>query len=240
MRSTTKGRRGDAASALSLVLLAVLLAACQGSPSAAVTTLGPAAATSAHDLAAAQRVVLRAVDLPGYRVEPGPEPDATSVQGAASFQQCVGSASAALGAGRPAAQSPGFRKGTSTSVSSLAFIASDEAAARDTMAVLARTDLEPCVTGLLRSVLESDLKLPVVSASSELAPDAGGGDEAVVWRTTVELRSGDHGLTAYSGLAFVRAGRAVGALFDFQTADPFPAAERQRLLGSMVERMRGI
>lgn len=194
-----------------------------------------------EDVAAAQRVVLSAADLPGYRAQPPPnEPDATSAQAAATFQQCLGAGNVALGNAERTAQSPGFRKGSATSVSSLATIAADEPVARSAMADLSRPDLEPCVTGLLKVVLERDLGLPVNRAASELLSPPKAGDQAVTWRTTVQVTFAGEQLAAYSDLTFVRDGRALASLFDFQIGDPFPTTERDRLVQAMATRMRGI
>lgn len=219
------------------------LVGCGGSDggSFSIRTGSGHAPSLAEDVAAAQRVVLSAADLPGYRAEPPPtEPDATSAQAAATFQQCLGAGNVALGSAERTAQSPGFRKGSATSVSSLATIAADEPVARSAMADLSRPDLEPCVTGLLKVVLERDLGLPVNRASSELLAPPKAGDQAVTWRTTVEVTFSGSQLSAYSDLTFVRDGRALASLFDFQIGDPFPTAERDRLAKAMAARMGGI
>jgi hypothetical protein len=226
--------------AVSLVAAVALVACGSDDGSVSIRSGGGDTPSLADDVAAAQRVVLSAADLPGYRAEPPPEPDATSAQAAAAFQHCLGAGNVALGDAERTAQSPGFRKGTATSVSSLATIAADEPIARSAMADLSRPDLEPCVTGLLRVVLERDLRLPVNTASSQLLAAPKAGDQSVTWRTTVQVTFAGQPLAAHSDLTFVRDGRTLASLFDFQIGDPFPTAERDRLVNAMAARMQGI
>jgi hypothetical protein len=59
----------------------------------------------------------------------------------------------------------------------------------------------------------------------------------VTWRTTVQVAGPGPRQSAYSDLTFVRAGRTVASLFDFQLGDPFPSGERTRLVGTVAKRM---
>ncbi len=228
-------------SAVVLFVLALSGAASACSEGGDVTiSVGGGRSTSADaDLLTAQRVVLTATDLPGYSVEPGLQPDAASAEAAASFQQCAGAGAAALGHDHRTAQSPGFRRGTSTSISSLATLAVDEVQARAAMEDLSRPNMNACVSGLLRAVLEHDRKVPVTSATSQIVetPGVGRGTEAVTWRTALELTAGGPRQLAYSDLTFLRSGRVLASLFDFQLGTPFPAEEHGRLVSAMSDRM---
>ena len=229
--------------AVAAALAPLVLARCGHDGSVSITSGAPAVARtdagSARGPVTAQRIVLTAADLPGYSVDPGPDPDATSAGAAADFQQCAGAGAAALADENQTAQSPGFRLGTTISISSLATLAVDEATATAAMNDLSRPAMHVCVTGLLRSVLERDVRVPVTSASTELLPGARG-SELVTWRTTMNYTSGGSKHVAYSDLTFLRSGRALASLFAFQKGEPFSTSERNRLVGIMSSRMAAL
>ena len=224
---------------LVLLVLSGAAAACSRGADVTISVGGGQSNAVAADLLTAQHVVLTASDLPGYSVEPGVEPDTASTQAAANFQQCAGAGAAALGDDQRTAQSPGFRRGTGTSISSLATVALDEVQARAAMEDLSRPELNACITALLRAVLERAGKVPVISAASQIleTPGAAKGARAITWRTTLEFSSGSQKHVAYSDLTFLRSGRVLASLFDFQVGTPFPAEEHGRLVSAMSERM---
>lgn len=222
------------------VLAFVVLAGCAKGSDVTVSTGIAESGSGPSDLLTAQRVVLTTTDLPGYEVDPGAEADAASAQAAADFQQCSGAGAAALGDEERTAQSPGFHRGASTSVSSLATVALDESQSRAAMTDLSRPDLNGCITSLLRSVFERDLKVEVTSANSQIVSDgskAPSGGQIVTWRTTLEFTSGSQRQAAYSDLTFLQSGRILASLFDFQLESPYPGEERSRLVAAMVGRM---
>lgn len=108
------------------------------------------------------------------------------------------------------------------------------------MTDLSRPDLNGCITSLLRSVFERDLKVEVTSANSQIVSDgskAPSGGQIVTWRTTLEFTSGSQRQAAYSDLTFLQSGRILASLFDFQLESPYPGEERSRLVAAMVGRM---
>jgi hypothetical protein len=193
-------------------------------------------------MADAHRVLVSDADLPGYKATPAVNADASTVQAAGQFQECAGAA-ARLGDDSRTVQSPGYFKDRVTAVSSLAMVASDEAAARTAMADLSRANLAQCLTALYRNVLGLDL-LPGTVAATDLLPTAKVGDQSITWRTTIHVavagavagQAGGQTVVAYSDLTFFRTGRTVASLFDFQVGDPFPTAERTRLVDAMATR----
>ena len=223
------------------VVALVALTGCGDRPEVALSTDGSRTASVQSDLLTARRVVLTPVDLPGYDVDPGAEPDPATVQAAAGFQRCAGAGVAALGDDERTAQSPGFHRGTSTSVSSLATVAVDEAQARAAMSDLSRPELNGCITDLLRALFERELKVPVTSASTQILSDgsAPSGRQRVTWHTTLQFTAGAEKQVAYSDLTFMRSDRILASLFNFQLGTPYPTEERSRLAAAMTGRMGG-
>jgi hypothetical protein len=207
---------------------AALLGACGGASSTSVT----ADSGKAEAAAAAQRVVLTATDLPGYNANPPAAIDASGAKAASSFQSCAGAA-AALGDPDRAAASPGFYKAGTTMVASIAVVSPDKAGAEKAMADLSRDDVATCLTTLFKDVLALD-QLPGTTARTERLPTSDGGGQSTTWRTTIQVTSAQ--LAVYSDLTLFQSGRTVAALFNVQTGTPFPSAERQRLLQSMLQR----
>lgn len=223
----------------SSLLVAALAAGCRRSGDTSVTTAGDAGSASSPtsiqtDHAAAQRVLLTATDLPGYDALPAGEAQASSVKGAASFGNCAGAA-AALGDPERTVLSPAFLRGQSNAVSSLAIVAASEGEAETAMASLARADLAGCLAGMFRTVLDLDL-LPGSTAKTEAQPAPKVSDQSVMWRTTLQVSLGTQTIPAYADLTFFRSGRTVASLFNFQVGEPFPPAERAKLLNAMVGR----
>lgn len=223
------------------LVVAFALGACSDGAEVTLSTGVADSGPVAHDLAAAQHVVLTAADLPGYSVELPADPDPAVAHAAAGFQQCAGTAAAALGEEQRTAESPGFHLGSSASVSSLATVALDELQSKAAMADLSRPDLAGCITALLRSAFERDSNVSVTSARTEVVPDgvrAPSGGDIASWRTTLQYSSGGHTQVAYSSLTFLRSGRIVASLLDFQVGAPYPAEERRRLVEAMADRMQ--
>jgi hypothetical protein len=208
-----------------------MLVACGSAPSRPVRV--------ATDLEDAHRVLVSSTDLPGYNATPAADAaEASTVQAAGQFQECAG-AGAALGDDNRTVQSPGYFKDRVTAVSSLAVVAADETAARTAMGDLSRANLAQCLTALYRTVLGLDL-LPGTVAATDLLPTAKVGDQSITWRTTIHVAVGGQTVAAYSDLTFFRTGRTVASLFDFQVGDPFPTAERTRLVDAMATRAADI
>jgi len=215
------------------VAIAVSLAGCGGGGSTSVTA--GAGGTTAETTAAAKRVVLRTVDLPGYQANPPAAVDSSATKAASSFQLCAGAA-AALGDAGSAAASPGFYKDGTTMVASIAIVSPDEAAAAKAMVDLSRQDVATCLSTLFKDVLALD-QFPGATTTTERLPASAVSDESVTWRTTIGATSPQGAIVIYSDLTLFRSGRTVAALLNVQGGTAFPSAERHRLLKSMIERM---
>ncbi len=203
--------------------------ACGGQRGATVTS-----GAVGDDQAAAQRALIRLTDLPGYDALPTVSAAPQAVQGATSFESCAGAA-IVLGEPDRTALSPAFHKGTTHAVSSLAIVAADEDGARAAMAGLAQAGVAQCLTGLFRTVLDLDL-LPGTTASTAPLAAPRIEDESVTWRTTMQIALSGQTIPAYADLTFFRSGRTVASLLNFQLGEPFPAAERAKLLNAMAAR----
>ena len=218
-------------------LLVLALAACGKGDGTTVTADGGSSSPSSiqSDHAAAERVLVKVTDLPGYDALPASDAQPQAVKGAASFESCAG-VNIALGDPERTALSPAFFKGTTNAVSSLAIVASNEADAETALAGLGRADVAPCLTSLFRTVLDLDL-LPGTTAKTEPLPSAKVSDESVTWRTTMQIAMNGQTIPAYADLTFFRKGRTVASLFNFQVGQPFPATDRTKLLDAMVARI---
>jgi hypothetical protein len=220
------------------LLVAALAGACSKGAGTTVTAgsgAGSSPTAVRTDHAAAERVVLQASDVPGYDALPVLDPQPSSVKGASGFENCAGAA-AALGDPQRSVLSPAFLKGQTTAVSSLVIVAPTETEAQAAMASLGRADTAGCLTSLFRTVLDLD-QLPGTTAKTEAQPTPKVSDQSVMWRTTVLVVTGGQTIPAYADLTFFRSGRTVGSLFNFQLGEPFPAAERTKLLNAMVARV---
>lgn len=224
----------------SSLLVVALAGACTRSGETTVTSGGGTGGTGSsstavqtdHDLA--QRVVLQAADVPGYDALPPGDAQPASVKAASGFENCAGAA-AVLGDPQRTVLSPAFLKGQTNAVSSLVIVAGSEGDAEAAMASLAKPELAGCFTSLFRTALDLDL-LPGTTAKTEAQPGPKVNDQSVMWRTTLLVATGGQTISAYADLTFFRSGRTVGSLFNFQLGDPFPAAERAKLLHAMVAR----
>ena len=223
--------------ASSLLVVALAGGACSKGGGTTVTAGDGAGSSSTAvrtDHAAAQRVVLQASDVPGYDAVPVVDPQPSSVKGASGFENCAGAA-AALGDPQRSVLSPAFLKGQTNAVTSLVIVAPTESEAEAAMASLAKADTAGCLTSLFRTVLDLD-QLPGTTAKTELQAAPKVSEQSVMWRTTVQVVTGGQTIPAYADITFFRSGRTVGSLFNFQLGEPFPAAERTKLLNAMVAR----
>ncbi len=189
------------------------------------------------DRVAATSALITVDDLPGY--EPGEmlPPDAAFDRGARAFDGC-----AAVGTGLAddrMVSSGGLYRGRTTMVGSITVAAGGEAEAGRTLAQLSRAELAACLTSLYRTVLELEL-LPGSTATTDRLPATSveGADEAVAWRTNLDVVVDGAHVPAYGQLTFVRSGRGVGALLDFQVGGTFADSERGRLAETLASRLR--
>lgn len=194
----------------------------------------PSSTTLQTDHAKAQRVMLQATDLPGYDILPTSDAQPSSMKAASGFESCAGAA-AVLGDPERSVLSPAFLKGRTNAVSSLVIVAPSEGDAQSAMASLGKSETAGCLTSLFRTALDLDL-LPGTTANTEAQPNPKVSDQSVMWRTTLQVATGGQSIPAYADLTFFRSGRTVGSLFNFQVGEPFPAAERAKLLAAMVAR----
>lgn len=231
---------------LLVAVLAALATGCGKGTDTTVTAAGAGTAEAAarasassptavqSDHAAAQRVLVTSTDLPGYDALPAGDAQASSVKGAATFEACS-DGTAALGDPERTALSPAFMKGQTNAVASLVIVSPSEGDAQTAMASLGRADLAGCLTTLFRTVLDLD-QLPGTTAKTEPEPIPKVRDQSVMWRTTLQVVLGAQTIPAYADLTFFRSGRTVASLFNFQVGEPFPAAERAKLLAAMAAR----
>ena len=222
---------------LGVAVVVLVLGACGSKDGVSVRTQGGAETTAVQaDQASAQRALLTPADLPGFEaVTPAPSPAPATLDAASTFEECAGAAGA-LGADHRTALSPGYFKGQSTAVSSMAIVAPTESQARKAMKDLSRAELAGCLSNLFRSVLGLDAA-PGTSTTTELVPGSVVKDQSVTWRTTIQVSVGTERVWAFSDLTFVRDDRTVASLFDFQLNEPFPADDHARLLGAMAARI---
>lgn len=228
---------------VAFALVSVLAAGCGGSggqePAAAPTTTAPAVRSAAEEAAAAERALLRAADLPGYR-----QGASTQVSPYATvYSTCTGNP---LLPGGPstggAGQAPfvndetaAVRAVQTTSVSSFAVFAENEADARRTLADLAKPDVAPCVGNALLAEV-NNLTSPRGRAEAQTSaalPSLSVGDESAGLRTTVAGTVPQH-----FDLTVARKGRALTFLLVSRLGrSPFPEADRRRLADLLVSRI---
>lgn len=211
-----------------------------------VTTV-PAATTTqrlpsvAQDAATAQRILLRAGDLPGYQASSTSEP----VGYVGAYSQCVPNPLLPGGrTGRSAGQGPFVLDETAvvrvvqtTSISSFAALAESESDARRLLADLAKPSVGPCVGKALMTKVNELTSRPATSGSQTTSalPALKIGDESTGLRTAV---AGSGPVSQYFDLTVVRKGRALAYLFVVRLSkDPPPEADRQRLAGVIVSRI---
>jgi hypothetical protein len=223
--------RGPSAVVAAVTAAAALLTGCAGR--------GPTTLTAGDrppaDGGPARLVVVHGADLPGFDESPPTALDPAGARAAGDFEACAGAA-ATLDGAEHSAVSPGFVKGRSTLVTSLAIVSPDRRAAEKAMDNLSRSDLGACLTELFTGVLSLDL-LPGATTRTELLPAREIGDQSVTWRTTISVGPGTNPAQVFSDLTFVRSGRTVAALFSVGVGEPFPSAERARVLARMLDRM---
>lgn len=220
-----------------VLLSVVALGACGSKDGLSVRTEGGAHTTAVRaDQASAQRALLTPADLPGFEaVRPTTPPAQATLNAASTFEGCAGVAGD-LGADHRTALSPAYVKGHGTAVSSMAVVAPTESQASKALNDLSRAELAGCLSNLFRTVLGLDA-VPGTNTTTEVVPGSVVKDQSVTWRTTIQVSLGTERVWAYSDLTFVRDGRTVASLVDFQLGEPFPADDHARLLGAMTARI---
>ncbi len=231
---------GGSTSTKSLATTVAPASTVQTTPSTLSTTMTTATAlpSVAQDAAAANRVLLRLGDLPGYKALSSEVSPFVKVYSTCTANQLMpGGAS-----GRRAGQGTFYLDETATvralqttGVSSFAVFADNEADARRAVADIAKPDVVQCVgKALLANV--RDLTSPPVTGLSQTSvalPALRVGPESAGLRTTVTSAA-----PQYFDLTVVRKGRMLAYLFVVRLGKaPPPEADRQRLTDILLGRM---
>ncbi|MDP9071304.1 MAG: hypothetical protein M3N68_08470 [Actinomycetota bacterium] len=235
------------------VAVTMLLVACGGGDSSddkdRATTTAPTTTTTtipppAEDKARAERIVLTAADVPGFKADP---PDAEEEEAAGdsayeAFARCVNNNPlATAGDDDPReAESPDFSKGETETVSSSATFAEKEEIASALLTDLTAPAFAGCFDSALAKIFEAELgaAAAAVKVSTTPLPAQALGDQSVAYRSVVTVPTGRSSRTTFNiDSTFIRKGRAVGVLVVMRQGSPFRDSERMRLASLMATRM---
>lgn len=216
---------------LAALIVSVTLMACSGDGDEKVPS-------AADDRARAQRIVLSEDDLPDLTLEDQDEGEDLSEP----FPLCIDDNQVLkdLGDGPRGAETT--LSNEDLSVSTAVNLADKREAAEEAFDVLTRPEFQSCFEDTIRSGFEADLGDDGGSVSlavSKLPVDKQG-DEILGYRSEMTLGALAHTLAVTVDFIFLRVGRGVAVMFSADTGGTFDAAQRNRLVGLLVERMEEV
>ena len=229
----------------------MLLVACGGGDSSSAdkdrstTTAAPTTTTippPAADKARAERIVLTAADVPGFKADP-PDPDEdVDASSDEAFARCTNNNPLVVaGDDNPrSADSPDFSRGEMETVASSATFAEKEEVATALLTDLSAPAFAGCLEGALAKTFQEALgsgASPVTVSTTRL-PDQALADQAVAYRSVATVPTGRTSkLTLNFDTTFIRKGRALGFLLVLKQGSPFRDSERMRLASLIASRM---
>ncbi|MCA1708757.1 MAG: hypothetical protein LC808_37950 [Actinobacteria bacterium] len=224
----------------------VLLGACGGGgeSSAPTTTAGPTTTLSQIDLdrAKAKRIVLTAVDVPGFTVDP-PDPGDESASFDDAANACGNNNPVLVRLGEDddprGARSEDYIKGDDVGVGSSATFAETEEEARSAITALMASSFSGCFSRAVATALRSDPTFTNVTVNTTRLPALTVGDQSFGYRSVARGRVSGTAVVLNIDFTFVRVGRAVAVLGALSVDSPFPDADRVRLATAIADRMAG-
>ncbi len=219
-------RRALTAVALGLALTAG--AACGGSSTP----------SAAKDEAAAERMLLKLEDLPGYTVDTDDGGDDSN-----EIDKCVKDNPTWTADPRPrSASSDDFTKDDGNiRVSSGSLLTVKVPEAQKAMVDMREAIAGDCIEQVMKDGFTEGAGSgsSVRSIGSAPLPGPTYGDESMASRTTMAVTAGGERATLYFDFLFMRSDRAISGMFLLQIGSPLPETERARLAGLVESRMTG-
>ena len=202
---------------------------------AGVACGGESVPTAAEDKAQAERIVLKASDIPGFTVDNEEDGDD------GGFRACLKDNPTWSVRPNPRGADSDFTNDDAVYVSSGALLTAKVPEARKAFADVKAAMSSQCMRDEFKAAIVEDAPPGITVGDVATVPLSmpGLGDESTASRITVDITAGADRDKVYLDLAFMRRGRTVTGIMISEVGAPFAEAERIRLSSVLADRMDG-